>query len=155
MVSLSTVSVVTIADHPPTSPDRTLPRRRRPPAQQSAGTAVLGRVAAEAVSLTAVLLLVAFVPIGAVSVLLVSMVQAIVPEHLLGRVIGLIMSTTSLAMPIGSLVGGGVSVVTSPTVILGVAGGTFALCSLYILAVPRLRQLPQVDRLPSLEGAGQ
>jgi dipeptide/tripeptide permease len=115
----------------------------------------LAGVAAEAVSLTAVLLLVAFVPIGAVSVLLVSMVQAIVPEHLLGRVIGLIMSTTSLAMPIGSLVGGGVSVVTSPTVILSVAGGTFALCSLYILAVPRLRQLPQVDRLPSLEGAGQ
>lgn len=115
----------------------------------------LAGVAAETVSLTAVLLLVAFVPIGAMSVLLVSMVQAIVPEHLLGRVIGLIMSMTSLAMPIGSLVGGGVSVVTSPTVILGVAGGTFALCSLYILAVPRLRQLPQVDRLPPLDGGGR
>jgi dipeptide/tripeptide permease len=90
-----------------------------------------------------------------VSVLLVSMVQAIVPEHLLGRVIGLIMSTTSLAMPIGSLVGGAVSVVTSPTLILSVAGGTFAVCALYILAVPRLRQLPQVDRLAPLDVGGR
>jgi MFS family permease len=115
----------------------------------------LAGVVVDGLLVTVALLLVAFVPIGAVSVLLVSMVQAIVPSHLLGRVIGLIMSTTSLAMPIGSLVGGGVSVLTSPTLILTVAGVTFAVCSLFVLAVPRLRQLPQVDRLAPLELGGQ
>jgi MFS family permease len=107
-------------------------------------------VAVDGLLPTVGLLLVAFVPIGAVSVLLVSMVQVLVPGHLLGRVIGLVMSTTSLAMPIGSLVGGGVAVATSPTLVLGAAGVTFAVCSLYVLAVPRLRRLPQVDHLPPL-----
>lgn len=113
----------------------------------------LAGVAVENLGLTVLLLLVAFVPIGAVSVLLVSMVQSIVPDHLLGRVLGLVVSTTSLAMPVGSLVGGGVAVVTSPTVILGAAGVTFALCSLYVLAVPTLRHLPQVDRLAPLDSS--
>jgi predicted MFS family arabinose efflux permease len=100
-------------------------------------------------------LLVAFVPIGAISVLLVSMVQAIVPEGVLGRVLGLVVSTTSLAMPVGSLVGGTVSVATSPRTVLFLVGVTFALCSLYVLSVPELRRLPQVHHLEPLGSGGR
>lgn len=107
-------------------------------------------VAVEGVTATVVLLLVAFVPIGVISVLLVSMVQAIVPEQLLGRVIGLVISTTSLAMPVGSLIGGAASVATSPTTVLFLVGMTFALCSLYVLVVPSLRRLPRVHQIEPL-----
>jgi MFS family permease len=114
-----------------------------------AGVAVGGLAA------TVGLLLVAFVPIGAISVLLVSTVQAIVPEGVLGRVLGLVVSITSLAMPVGSLVGGTVSVATSPRTVLFLVGVTFALCSLYVLAVPELRRLPRVHHLEPLGSGGR
>lgn len=112
-------------------------------------------VAVDSLTLTVFLFLLAFVPIGVISVLLVSMVQAIVPEQLLGRVIGLVISITGLAMPVGSLIGGVASVATSPRTVLLLVGGTFALCSLYVLIVPSLRRLPRVHQLEPLVAMGR
>jgi MFS family permease len=112
-------------------------------------------VAVDGLAATVGLLLVAFVPIGVISVLLISVVQAIVPAQSLGRVLGLVVSTTSLAMPVGSLVGGAAAVATSPTTVLLLAGVTFAVCALYVLAVPSLRRLPRVDRIDPLGSGGR
>ena len=103
---------------------------------------------------TVVLMLIAFVPIGALSVLLVSTVQAIVPEDLLGRVMGIVTSATTLAMPVGSLMGGAAAVATAPSTVLAAAGATLTVCSLYVLAIPELRRLPRIDGLetPVSEG---
>ena len=104
---------------------------------------------------TAGLLLLAFGPLGALSVLLISMVQAAVPEELLGRVLGIVVSITAAAMPIGSLVGGIVGAATTPTTVLAAAVGLIAISGLYVLAVPSLRQLPRVTELPSLGVGGE
>lgn len=101
------------------------------------------------------LLLFAFVPLGALSVLLISMVQAAVPENLLGRVLGIVVSITAAAMPIGSLVGGIVGAATTPTTVLAAAVGLIAIGGLYVLAVPNLRQLPRVTELPALGVSGE
>lgn len=98
------------------------------------------------------LLVLAFVPLGALSVLLISMVQAVVPAELLGRVLGIVVSITGAAMPLGSLTGGVLGAATTPTTVLAVAVGLITVGGLYVLVVPSLRQLPQVTELSSLSG---
>jgi MFS family permease len=96
------------------------------------------------------LLALAFVPVGVVNVLIISLVQALVPEGILGRVTAVLSSASAGMTPIGALVGGSLASTSSPTLVLWFAGGSFAVLAVYLLAVPSLRRLPRVDAVSTL-----
>lgn len=96
------------------------------------------------------LLALAFVPVGVVNVLIISLVQALVPEGILGRVTAVLSSASAGMTPVGALVGGTLAEASSPMLVLWFAGGSFAVLAVYLLAVPSLRQLPRVDRVTTL-----
>lgn len=94
---------------------------------------------------TALFFLLAFIPIGVGNVVLPSIIQSVVDDEFLARVMSIVSSVSVLALPIGSLVGGTASAwIGVRTVMLGMAFG-LAFLSLYFLARPRLRRLPPVS----------
>ncbi|MFC4358363.1 MFS transporter [Halobium salinum] len=99
---------------------------------------------------TAALFALAFVPAGVVNVLIASMVQALVPEGLLGRVSSVLGSASAAMTPVGALVGGAVAAATSTSVVLWGGAVGFAVYGLYVLTVPSLRRLPRVDAVSTL-----
>lgn len=86
-----------------------------------------------------------FVPAGAFTVLFWTMLQSTVDEDLLGRVSSLVTSVTTVAIPLGSAVGGAVaSVLGSWIVVFAWAGGSLFF-GVYVAAHPALRSLPSAS----------
>lgn len=96
------------------------------------------------VVLTAAAILVASVALGAYSVLTRSMMQSVVDNSLLGRVMSITQSAYDVMVPVGSLVGGFVSAQFAPRVTFYALGGLYALNVLYIAGHSTLRSLPKV-----------
>ena len=107
-------------------------------------------VAASWLPATALLFALAFVPIGVTNVLLISMVQALVPEGLLGRVSAVMASASAGATPLGALVGGTAASALSTPVVVAATGVSFAVLAAYWFVSPRLRRLPRVGRVETL-----
>ncbi|MEZ3117642.1 MFS transporter [Halobaculum sp. MBLA0147] len=101
------------------------------------------------------LVVVALVPMGLFNVTFQSLVQSVVADDLLGRVSSLLKSGTSVAMPIGSVVGGAAAgVVGVRGLILGQAVA-IATLGLAFAVSGRLRSIPTVaDADPSALGLG-
>ena len=104
-----------------------------------------GAVLLPGLPLTAALTFAAFVPMGGISVVFWSMVQAAVDESLLGRVSAVAASVSTAAMPVGSLAGGGAATAFGTRTVMMGLSVTLALLSLYFLVHPDLRTLPHVD----------
>lgn len=93
---------------------------------------------------TIVLFGAAWIPVGVTKVIYQSTLQSNVPSNHLGRVMSCSASISVGLMPFGSFIGGiiGQTIGSQTTVLL--LGPLFVLVALFWLAVPRLRQLPQM-----------
>ena len=100
---------------------------------------------------TPVLLALALIPAGTMNVLVFSLVQALVPDRLLGRVMSVIGSAASAMTPVGALVGGTVAEATSPTMVLWGSAFATLLFGAYVAAVPSIRRLPRVGAVSTLD----
>ncbi|MCT9095122.1 MFS transporter [Haloarchaeobius sp. HME9146] len=105
-------------------------------------------------AVTVCLFALSFVPIGVSNVLLTSMVQSVVPEHLLGRVSGVLGSAASVSIPFGALFGGAITEALGPYVIFAVGGLGLLVLALYWTANAGLRELPAVAAIETFEPAG-
>jgi MFS family permease len=99
---------------------------------------------------TPVLLALALVPAGTMNVLVFSLVQAVVPDRLLGRAMSVIMSGATVMTPVGALVGGALADATAPGLVLYGNAAATALFALYVFAVPSLRRIPRVGSVSTL-----
>jgi MFS family permease len=99
---------------------------------------------------TPVLLALALIPAGTMNVLVFSLVQAVVPDRLLGRAMSVIMSGATVMTPVGALAGGAVADITSPGLVLYGNAVATALFALYVFAVPSLRRIPRVGSVSTL-----
>lgn len=97
--------------------------------------------------LTAAAILVASVALGAYSVLTRSMMQSVVDNSLLGRVMSITQSAYDVMVPVGSLVGGFVSAQFAPRVTFYALGGIYVVNVLYIAGHGTLRSLPKVSEM--------
>lgn len=97
-----------------------------------------------------ILFALAWLPMGTTNVLLLTALQKLVPRHLVGRVISLTISVSSVAMPLGYLVGGlsGHWVGVRETFLFSGAG--ILAIGGYWLAHRTLRRLPTLDKLQQL-----
>jgi MFS family permease len=104
----------------------------------------LAAVAAPSPTLTVILFGLAWVPAGVSGVLTSTLNQTVFPTDLLGRVATIKGTASGATLPLGSLVGGIVAEVLGVTATMGLAAFGFGFTGLYVLARPRLRQLPAV-----------
>ncbi|MCT2534765.1 MFS transporter [Aquibacillus koreensis] len=96
---------------------------------------------------TSLLFGLAWIPIGAVNVLFAGISQSIIPNRLLGRVNSVMYSGSAISMPIGSLLGGYLAtVVRSQTIFIFAGVGALFIAIIWIIH-PKLRQLPQADKI--------
>jgi MFS family permease len=107
-------------------------------------------VAVGSMPATPLLLALALVPAGTMNVLVFSLVQAAVPDRLLGRAMSVIMSGATAMTPVGALVGGSVAAATAPAVVLYGNAVATALFAAYVLAMPSLRRIPRVGSVATL-----
>jgi MFS family permease len=107
-------------------------------------------ITVDTMPVTPVLLALALVPAGTMNVLVFSLVQAVVPDRLLGRAMSVIMSGATAMTPVGALVGGALADATSPGLVLYGNAVATALFALYVFAVPSLRRLPRVGAVSTL-----
>jgi MFS family permease len=114
------------------------------------GAAWLGAITVGWLPGTVALFAVAFVPVGVTNVLIVSVIQAVVPETLLGRVTAVLGSASAVSTPFGALTGGAVASVVGPVAVITVAGVAFLLLAVYLASVPALRRLPAVGDIDTL-----
>ncbi|WP_267641638.1 MFS transporter [Haloarchaeobius amylolyticus] len=103
---------------------------------------------------TVALFALSFVPIGVSNVLLSSMVQSVVPEHLLGRVSGVLGSAASVSIPFGALFGGTLTEAAGPFVLFVAGGVGLLVLALYWTANAGLRELPAVGDIQTFSTAG-
>lgn len=94
---------------------------------------------------TVALFALAFVPVGAVNVLLASLVQSAVPEGVVGRVSSVLGSASQVATPVGALAGGALAGVLGPAPVVGSGGAFMLVLAAYWVVVPSLRRMPAVD----------
>jgi MFS family permease len=99
---------------------------------------------------TVALFAVAFVPVGTTNVLLISVIQAVVPERLLGRATAVLGSASAVATPFGALAGGAAASLFGPVSVIAVAGVGFLLLAGYVASVPSIRRLPAVGDIDTL-----
>lgn len=117
-----------------------------------AGFAVSGVLWTTAIGLswlpvTAVLIVVALLPVGAVNVQLAAVVQSAPPEEYVGRVSSLLGSASTAMIPIGSLAGGAVAgTLGARAAMLALGVGSLAL-ALYVLVHPALRGLAAPEEI--------
>jgi MFS family permease len=116
------------------------------------GVAWLGAVAVGWLPGTVALLVVALVPVGLTNVLILSAVQATVPEGLLGRVTAVLGSASTAATPFGALAGGAAAAAVGPAPVMAVPAVGFMLLAAYFAAVPTLRGLPAVGEFETVGG---
>lgn len=93
---------------------------------------------------TVALFFASFVPGGATSVLSSSMFQSAVDDDLLGRVMSVRNSTSTLLMPLGSLLGGIVATDLGSAAVVASLGVASLFSAGYYTALPSLRTLPTV-----------
>lgn len=104
---------------------------------------------------TAILLTLAGVPVGASNVLIISLIQTVTPERLLGRVTAVLGSVSTVVIPFGALAGGAAASVVGPAPVLFVAGGGFLFLAAYVFAIPTLRRLPTISSMGTLSAGGE
>ena len=104
-------------------------------------------VAVEWLPLTAVLMGLAFIPVGAVNVQIAAVVQAAPPDHFVGRVSSLLGSVTAASIPVGSLAGGIVAATYSPSAALLFLGIAAIGYGAYVVVHPTLRSLPTIHEI--------
>jgi MFS family permease len=114
------------------------------------GVAWLAAVSVGWLPATVTLFAIAFVPVGITNVLIVSVIQAVVPESLLGRVTAVLGSASAVATPFGALAGGTAASLFGPVPVVAVAGVGFLLLAGYVASVPSLRRLPAVGDIDTL-----
>lgn len=87
----------------------------------------------------------AFIPIGIHKVILISTIQAIVPDGMIGRVFTIFGSMSTLFLPLGSFLGGYFSTKLDIESVYSL--GSFAICSLacYWMVIPSLRKMPSPE----------
>lgn len=107
-----------------------------------AGALWIAAVAAPTVPLTLALVAAAWVPVGAYNVLVLALVQAGVPDGALGRVSAIASSATSLAAPLGLLVGGALGTALPVRAVLLGTGAGFLATAAYWTHTPAVRRLP-------------
>ncbi|WP_276259744.1 MFS transporter [Haloglomus litoreum] len=107
-------------------------------------------IAVDSMPATPVLLALALVPAGTMNVLVFSLVQAVVPDRLLGRAMSVIRSGAGVMTPVGALVGGAVADATSPGLVLYGNAVATAVFALYVFALPSLRRIPRVGSVSTL-----
>ncbi|MDI3317369.1 MAG: MFS transporter [Bacillota bacterium] len=90
---------------------------------------------------------VGWVPTGVVNALVMGGLQRIVPASMMGRVAAAITSLVSLAMPVGSFVGGVLGQVEGPSLVVAGTAVTGLLLALYWVGDPILRKLPATRQL--------
>lgn len=115
------------------------------------GACWLAAVASSSLGVTAALLALALVPVGISNVVVVTMFQTLVPDELLGRVMATIGSISTVAMPLGSALGGVLADTTSATYVVAGGGLGLLFVAVYIAAIPSLRRLPRTDELETLQ----
>ena len=86
----------------------------------------------------------AFIPIGVVNVVVPSMVQSVVEDEYMARVMSIVSSAGIVALPIGSLIGGAVGSWVGVGAVMMSMVFALAFLSLYFLIHPQLRVLPAV-----------
>ncbi|MFC7203051.1 MFS transporter [Haloferax namakaokahaiae] len=89
-----------------------------------------------------VLFALAFVPVGIGNIVAMTLIQRLVPESMLGRVLAVIGSASTAAMPIGAFAGGLAGDVFGPVTVMYAGGVGFLWIVAYVLLVPSLRTMP-------------
>lgn len=113
----------------------------------------------ESVPATVALFTLAFVPLGVTNTVVTTLLQRLVPDVMLGRVVAVLGSAGTAAMPLGGLLGGALGEVYGPVTVLYAGGVGFAWIVVYVACVPALRRMPAVtavdpegDRLAVRDG---
>lgn len=107
----------------------------------------LGSVYSPWVPSMVVLFMLAWIPSGITNVLENSLLQTVVPDELIGRVMAVSSSASWIALPIGSLIGGPISSALGSVTTMALASSGFGFISLYFATQPRLRRLPAINEL--------
>lgn len=94
-----------------------------------------------------VLFAIAWVPIGGTNVLFAATIQSIIPNDILGRVNTVTTSLGTLAMPLGSLVGGWFAAVSNSMIIYALTGIGLAMVAVVCVLHPRLKSLPKAEEI--------
>ncbi|MCL1630818.1 MFS transporter [Sporolactobacillus sp. CPB3-1] len=75
-----------------------------------------------------------------------TLIQNIVPHTMLARIMSLVASLATCIMPLGSLIGGVLSVVFGATAVFTAAGFGFLCYAVYVACTPALRHLPSCSK---------
>ncbi|GAA0373787.1 MFS transporter [Bacillus horti] len=97
--------------------------------------------------MTLVLYAIAWIPAGALNIVILTALQKIVPKHLMGRVFTAATSLSGIAAPIGHLFGGSLGVWTGSIFIVTLCGSIVILVALYWLVDPECRNLPATENM--------
>ncbi|WP_407271389.1 MFS transporter [Radiobacillus sp. PE A8.2] len=90
----------------------------------------------------------AWIPIGMTNVIFAALMQSVVPDHLLGRVFSVLMSVNTVAMPVGSLIGGTMTELIGSQLVFGCTALGIAVVPIYWLFFNKdLRGLPIVKEI--------
>lgn len=98
-------------------------------------------------TLTVILLAAACIPLGATNVMIVSLLQKLPPENMVGRLFAIAGSVNTVGMPLGAVLGGWLATVWGEKTILGITGATFLVLAFAWWLTPRLRTLPIAESL--------
>ncbi len=107
----------------------------------------VGSIIVPWMSLSVVLLCIAWLPIGITNVIFVAAVQRIVPQRLLARTFAVMASVSVSVLPLGSLLAGSVAAVVGAKVMFALAGLGFLYLSIYYFSIQALRRLPAAREL--------
>ncbi|PEL15222.1 MFS transporter [Bacillus wiedmannii] len=89
----------------------------------------------------------AWIPIGATNILFATISQIVIPNQYIGRINSVMRSMGTIAMPLGSLIGGYAANVFSSQLIFALASIGILFISLVWLLHPKLRALPKADKI--------
>jgi MFS family permease len=98
-------------------------------------------------SLSLILYAASLIPTGMTNILFVSALQKAVPQNHLAQIYTIMISAGGCAMPLGSLFGGQIAHLWGVGPIFISIGASFLFVSLYWLALPILRRMPEPDQL--------
>ncbi|WP_373285580.1 MFS transporter [Paraliobacillus quinghaiensis] len=91
---------------------------------------------------------IAWIPIGMTNVLFAALLQTTIPENLLGRVFSVLMSINTIAMPIGSLIGGTLTELIGSQIVFGTTALGIAVVPIYWFFFNKdLRDLPVIKNI--------
>ena len=111
----------------------------------TAGVCWTAAIAVDWLPATALLLALAFVPLGVVNVQVPALIQSAVPESVVGRISSVLSSATVATIPLGSLMGGTLAGAFGSRQVMFVVGFALVAMTAYVLALPRVRTLSRVE----------